>query len=267
MRRYASLLGDPALPPQIADRLKFRLSSLLKWRHYWLTDNFYAHFIGTTLYAPGLRAQIFEVDKPGCMPYKRMNVGGPRFYNGVSMETPGMILKREREVRGFSLKQISAVTRIPETALEAIENNEFDAFPAEVFMKGFVRNYARELQIAGDDVMEAYDAMKLQKSRMVLEPVAVHTEFVAAPRFETESVASFHESEHVSSSSATQTAKQGFRFVYVLVALIAVASIALSMAFSGTGEAEEGDLVLPAADAAADSPFLISNTSEGWEAP
>lgn len=179
-----------------------------------------------------------------------------------------MILRREREVRGYSLKQIAAVTRIPETSLEAIENNEFDEFPAEVFVKGFLRNYARELQIASDDIMQAYDAMKLQKSRMAGEAVLPsHSEVVEPAVYESDSVAlAFGEGER--SSMTPETGGQGFRFVYVLVALIAVASIALSMAFSGTGEADEGELLLPTnADAAVESPFLISNTSDGWEAP
>ena len=63
------------------------------------------------------------------------------------METPGLILKREREARGLTLLELSKVTRIPEASLEAIENNNFEDLPAEVFVRGFLRNYARQLSI------------------------------------------------------------------------------------------------------------------------
>ena len=55
------------------------------------------------------------------------------------------------------------------------------------------------------------------------------------------------------------------RFAYVAILFIAIASVGLSLLFMGTGEAEEGDvdfMIQP--NAAAESPFLISNGSQGW---
>ena len=48
------------------------------------------------------------------------------------METPGLLLKREREARGLTIAELARITRISETALENIEKNAFDEFPAQV---------------------------------------------------------------------------------------------------------------------------------------
>ena len=62
----------------------------------------------------------------------------------------------------------------------------------------------------------------------------------------------------------TQNSESGhrsFKLAYILVILIAVLSVGLSFAFMGTGEADEGDLLLPPVEDTQVSPFLISNTS------
>ena len=190
------------------------------------------------------------------------------------METPGMILKREREVKGLSLKGISEVTRIPVSALEAIENNDFDSFPAEVFVKGFVRNYARELMISTDEVMHAYDAMRGQKPRVHAVEVVPAVSEAVAPVRETEHDAKSslvfsvgEKKRSVATPNASQEAiPHSFRLAYILVALIAVGCIALSVAFTGTSEAEESDMMYNEDAGESDnSAFLISNTAvSGW---
>ena len=57
----------------------------------------------------------------------------------------GEELRREREIRGISLKEISDATKISKRFLEAIERNDHRTLPAPVFTRGFVREYARYL--------------------------------------------------------------------------------------------------------------------------
>ena len=59
--------------------------------------------------------------------------------------TFGDHLKREREMRGVSLDEISAATRIATRFLRAIENEQWDQLPGGVFNRGFVRAVARYL--------------------------------------------------------------------------------------------------------------------------
>ena len=59
--------------------------------------------------------------------------------------------------------------------------------------------------------------------------------------------------------------RESFRFAYVAIILIAFASIGLSVLFVGTGEAEESDADYTIQTGeTVESPFLISDTSEGW---
>ena len=63
----------------------------------------------------------------------------------MTKDTFGESLKREREMRGVTLEEISAATRIATRFLRAIENEEWDQLPGGVFNRGFVRAVARYL--------------------------------------------------------------------------------------------------------------------------
>ena len=169
------------------------------------------------------------------------------------METPGLMLKREREARGMTLSELSKVTRIPESALEHIENNEFDEFPAEVFVRGFLRNYARQLSLSADEVIQAYENLDHQTAKST-ETAEKTLELVTS--------STTQDTPHAENDDTFQPT---FRFAYIAIILIAVASIGLSVFFMSTGEAEEtdADFTIQSGDEA-ESPFLISNTSEGW---
>ena len=65
----------------------------------------------------------------------------------------GEHLKREREMRGVSLDEICAATRIGTRFLEALENEEWDRLPGGVFNRGFVRAVARFLGLDEDGLV------------------------------------------------------------------------------------------------------------------
>ncbi len=69
----------------------------------------------------------------------------------------GEQLKREREMRGVSLEEISAATRISTRFLEALENEQWDRLPGGVFNRGFIRSVARFLGLDGDTLISEYE--------------------------------------------------------------------------------------------------------------
>lgn len=69
----------------------------------------------------------------------------------------GEELRREREVRGISLKEISDATKISKRFLEAIERNDHKTLPAPVFTRGFVREYARYLGLNSEEIVNRYN--------------------------------------------------------------------------------------------------------------
>ncbi len=70
----------------------------------------------------------------------------------------GHYLQMARIERQVSLEQISRRTRIGMDVLRAIENEDLGRLPAEVFVKGFLRSYAREVGVDGDLAVQRYMA-------------------------------------------------------------------------------------------------------------
>jgi cytoskeleton protein RodZ len=70
--------------------------------------------------------------------------------------TFGEGLKREREMRGVTLEEISAATRIATRFLRAIEGEHWDQLPGGVFNRGFVRAVARYLGLDEENIVAEY---------------------------------------------------------------------------------------------------------------
>lgn len=68
----------------------------------------------------------------------------------------GEQLKREREMRGVSLEEISVATRIAPRFLEALENEQWEQLPGGVFNRGFIRSVARFLGLDEDNLVAEY---------------------------------------------------------------------------------------------------------------
>ena len=75
---------------------------------------------------------------------------------GRHRETLGQYLRRERESRSVSLQELSKNTRISMTFLEALEKDDFEAFPRQEFVLGFLQGYARQLGLKGEEVLRRY---------------------------------------------------------------------------------------------------------------
>jgi len=61
--------------------------------------------------------------------------------------TPGAVLARAREAAGLTQADVAGQMRISLRQLEAIEADRYDQLPGPVFVRGFVRNYARLLDL------------------------------------------------------------------------------------------------------------------------
>ena len=72
------------------------------------------------------------------------------------MPSFGEELRRQRELRGVSLREISDVTKINIRFLEALERNEFRHLPGGQFNKGFIRAYSRHIGVNPEAMVDAY---------------------------------------------------------------------------------------------------------------
>jgi cytoskeleton protein RodZ len=68
----------------------------------------------------------------------------------------GEHLKRERELRGVSLEEITVATRISVRFLQAMEAGQWGQLPGGVFNRGFIRTVARFLGLDEDNMLAEY---------------------------------------------------------------------------------------------------------------
>jgi cytoskeletal protein RodZ len=80
------------------------------------------------------------------------------------MASFGGWLRRQREMREISLRDIADRTKISLRYLEAMEEDRFDLLPAPIFAKGFLREYARYVGLSPDEVVNHYLAVQQQQS-------------------------------------------------------------------------------------------------------
>jgi transcriptional regulator with XRE-family HTH domain len=75
------------------------------------------------------------------------------------MASLGQELRRERELRGISLREIADSTRISLRFLQAIEEDHLDRVPGAFFIRAILRSYAKCIGIDEHQVLNKYQEM------------------------------------------------------------------------------------------------------------
>ncbi len=86
----------------------------------------------------------------------------------------GDALRAARERAGITLADAAAETRIRQSFLAALEREEFDHLGGDVYVKGFLRSYARFLGLDPDPFVEAFVQVRPEASEwgsMASEPI------------------------------------------------------------------------------------------------
>ncbi|MGH9729538.1 MAG: helix-turn-helix domain-containing protein [Candidatus Acidiferrales bacterium] len=94
----------------------------------------------------------------------------------------GEHLRREREMRGVSLEEISAATRISVRFLEALENEQWERLPGGIFNRGFIRSIARFLGLDEENLVAEYAMETHERPEIAVwtkEPVRKRTNWTA----------------------------------------------------------------------------------------
>jgi flagellar biosynthesis protein FlhG len=94
-------------------------------------------------------------------PMKSSEIKSSLSFTDLSMEVGdiayrGKSLKEIREKLGIDLKTISAETKINMKILELIEEEDIEHLPAPVYLKGFLKAYARSLHLDAQKLIEGY---------------------------------------------------------------------------------------------------------------
>jgi cytoskeletal protein RodZ len=81
------------------------------------------------------------------------------------MEPLGIRLKRAREERKLSLRQIAVETKISVSTLEALERGDFSRMPGGIFGRAFVRAYALHVGLDPDPIVNEFQAEVTRRER------------------------------------------------------------------------------------------------------
>lgn len=134
----------------------------------------------------------------------------------------GSALQRAREVRGLSLDEAARDTRLRVDQLDALEREDFDVLPGEVYVRASLRTYASYLGLDVDKVSDAY-ALTAEEVEPPLPPgkLGPVERMIAASRI-----------------------RDNQRFL--LVAAVTILLVALALGFLSRGEAAPPAGVIPA---------------------
>ena len=91
--------------------------------------------------------------------------------NNEASETVGEILHNKRKEIGLSLDEITEKLNLDSYLIELLENNNYEKFKVETYLKGYLRAYAKLLGIDGDRIIKLYKESNPEKEPEILPDV------------------------------------------------------------------------------------------------
>src|SRR5690554_6512667 len=82
---------------------------------------------------------------------------GDEQLNNVSAEPVGQQLRRAREKAGLSLAAVADQQHLRVSVIQAIESGDYSKIDTELFLKGYVRAYARQVGLDADSIIRDLD--------------------------------------------------------------------------------------------------------------
>lgn len=95
----------------------------------------------------------------------------------TTIDGPGSQLRKARERQSLDQGKVAAQLHLSQSLIEALEWDDYERLPAPVFVKGYLRNYARLLGVDEDAVIEAFQQLQPDEEKQPLprnqpDPVA-----------------------------------------------------------------------------------------------
>lgn len=109
------------------------------------------------------------------------------------MASIGEQLRSARESKGITLDEASKSLKISKKYLEALEEDNFNVFPAQIYARGFLKNYSVYLGLDPKLMLDQYDKV---------------------------SVLDAQESERLSKTKVNKRRLSGNRFLMLLTAIV-----------------------------------------------
>lgn len=91
----------------------------------------------------------------------------------LSLQAVGHLLVEAREKMGLSVDEAASRLRLMPRQVQALESGNVDALPGPAFVRGFLRNYAKLLQIDAEPLLEA---CRVHGPELSPEQISLHSE-------------------------------------------------------------------------------------------
>jgi len=142
----------------------------------------------------------------------------------------GNILRDAREAKGLSHAEVYEKIRITPKFIKAMEEGQYDALPSPAHIRGYLRKYARHLDLEADPLLERYEVLKTLRPK---EPVAIR-EIKAPPQLASAvlpepETGTFFNHMNADVSNGSEEAEQGGDWVgrVIILALIIFSGLLL----------------------------------------
>ena len=85
------------------------------------------------------------------------------------MQTFGNYLKKQRDEKKITLKEVALLTNITERYLDFIEKDDYEKVPEGPFIRGYISSYATAIGIDAHETLDRFDS--LCKERNIAEDI------------------------------------------------------------------------------------------------
>ena len=146
----------------------------------------------------------------------------------------GSYLRRAREDRSLTIGDVSASTKVPRSAIEMLESGALAGLPAHVFVRGFIRSYAKAVGVNDAKPLGLFDRAVNAKTEAALAESA-------APVVDPVLAGGVPE-EHDDGNR-----RRGLGLVVFVLIFVLIATITLSLLLRRPPQSGEGLSMAPAA--------------------
>src|SRR6516165_9015513 len=87
------------------------------------------------------------------------------------MSAVAKLLREAREAQHLTVEQVAEITKLRTDHIRALEEGNFEVFPAPVYARGVVRTYSGLVKLEVAPVMAALEA-ELRQSKKFAEPLS-----------------------------------------------------------------------------------------------
>lgn len=155
------------------------------------------------------------------------------------MDELGNILREAREAKGLTLSEVQDQIRISTKFLAAMENGQYNLLPTPVHVKGYLRNYARFLNLDPAPLLERYEFGAKSKPKKKSQPAALNGDMPTGPPLPIRDDQPFFDPVNVElSGRKVSNSASVQRLVLIIAILIALGLIASRFLFDNGNSSE-----------------------------